>query len=86
LRFLVGGNAMESLAVVEPGHAEAEEAGDRESHAQHHPAPGQTRVGLGVVVEDRADGTRDLAQGLELAEDAVETGDAGVVAGGASYG
>jgi len=55
LRFLVGGIAVQCLAVGEPGHVGAGEARDRESQAQDHPASGQSRVALGVVVEDGAD-------------------------------
>ncbi|WP_328349190.1 hypothetical protein OG800_48695 [Streptomyces sp. NBC_00445] len=67
----VGGIAVQSLAVGEPGHVGAGEARDRESQAQDHPASGQSGVALGVVVEDGADDDGDLTQGLELAEGVV---------------
>ena len=56
LRLHVGGIAVQSLAVGEPGHVGAGEARDRESQAQDHPASGQSGVALGIVVEDGADG------------------------------
>src|SRR4051794_4357012 len=71
----LGGDAVQALAVVPARHAEPEECGQCEADGHHDPAPGQTRVGLGVVVEDRANAAGDLPQRLELREEAVETGE-----------